>query len=97
MWTLVRTKDYSCRNKLQKAVYELLKEENRQVFSNQVEVFKHYNKIAEAIAELCKKNPKCTPVRLGKQTDGDGWAKDLRIWVEDVMYLTYYFGNDSKA
>lgn len=93
MYVLVETNNYATKNKLQKAVFDLMRSQERKTFGSQVEVFKHVKWIEEQIEELNAAHSRCKPVRLSttdlKGLDG---SKDLQMAVWEAIVMMYYFG-----
>lgn len=66
------THQYVTKNKLEKAVQDLLKENDRLIVEEK-ELVKFQGKITDRIEELNKAHPRCTPVKpyFWKQGNGD--------------------------
>jgi hypothetical protein len=87
MYLLVRTRDYSTRNKLQKAAWEYLKEQNRTVYFDGEAVKTAINDFRNQIVRLNNEHYRCSGLELHSFESGED---DITVYVTDVIYLTFY-------
>ena len=64
MYTLVKRDGYQSKNRLQKAIYELLESQDRRTFKNEEEMKNHKAEKIQAVADLCQKHPRCNKIEL---------------------------------
>ena len=89
MYLLVKTKDYQVKNKLQMAAWKYLVAQNRSEYKDLEAVKAAINEFRNKIVHLNRENMRCSALEVRDFKPHDG-GRDLVVYVENVIYLTFY-------
>ncbi len=95
MYILVKNQTYVAKNKLQKAIQELLTSQNRRSFKDLEERKNHKTVMGVEIQALCVQHPRCNKVGLSTWNHEDH-EKDETLSVFGLIEMVYYYGENLK-